>query len=119
LLDSVGAGLWVYPWLLMVGSGNLLVAAGGVMLALFPERYGGLASFLRLGKGMSIFSFFLLLLSGALRATSAQRFVQIAGATVPRSGILGLIVVVDLFFLFVLLRWRSQEGSRAPIPPAA
>jgi len=45
-----GAGPWVVPWLLLGGSGNLLVAVGGIMLALFPEKHEGLVGILRLGK---------------------------------------------------------------------
>jgi len=106
-----GAGTWMYPWLLMVGSGNLLIAGGEVMLALFPQRYAGLPAFLRLGKGLSVFSFFLLFVSGAARIIAGQSTVRIAGIGVPPIGILMVVFVFDLLFLGVLLLWRSGTGS--------
>jgi hypothetical protein len=117
LLGSVaGAGPWVYPWLLMVGSGNLLIAGGGFMLALFPDRYAGLVAFLRLGKGLSVFSFLLLLVSGAARIAAMQSAMEIAGIPVSRIGLLMGIFLLDLLFLGVLLLWRGA-GSRRVLPP--
>ena len=68
LQGTSGAGAWVYPWLLAAGSGGLLIAAGGGMLSLFPERYAPLIALLRLGQGLSVFSFVLLAVTGAMRA---------------------------------------------------
>ena len=119
LLGSAGAGAWVYPWLLMVGSGNLLIAGGGVMLALYPDRYPGLAPFLRLGKVMSVFSFLLLIVSGAVRVGAAQAVGQIAGVPLPRIGVLLAIFVFDLLFLAVLFLWRKGVPSPTALPPGS
>jgi hypothetical protein len=112
LLGSVaGAGTWMYPWLLMVGSGNLLIAGGEVMLALFPERYAGLPAFLRLGKGLSVFSFLLLFVTGAARVIAGQSSVMVAGIGIPPIAILMVLFILDLLSLAVLLLWRSGGGT--------
>jgi hypothetical protein len=116
LLGSAGAGPWVYPWLLMVGSGNLMIAGGGFMLALFPDRHAGLAPFLRLGKGLSVFSFLLLVASGAVRIAAGQLAVRIAGIPISKIGVLVAVFLLDLLFLGVLLLWRSGTGPRHDLP---
>jgi hypothetical protein len=117
LLGSVaGTGAWVYPWLLMVGSGNLLVAGGGVVLALFPERYASLVAFLRLGKALSVFSFILLILSGAIGVAITQPRMMVLGMAVPRVGMLLGIFVLDLLFLAVLFIWRNPPEPPEPLP---
>ena len=109
-------GTWVFPWLLLAGSGNLLIAAGMGMLALFPARYRRLVSLLRLGKGMSIFAFVLVAVSGALRPAAAAEILLIGRRGVSGAAVLVGVVVVDLLLLVVLLRWRAGE---APRPGAA
>lgn len=118
LLGSVaGAGTWMYPWLLMVGSGNLLIAGGEVMLALIPDRYAGLPAFLRLGKSLSVFSFFLLFVSGAARIIAGQQSVVIAGIGIPPIAVLMVVFILDLLSLAVLLLWRGGGATRRD-PPA-
>lgn len=112
-----GAGQWVYPWLLVVGSGNLLIAAGGGMLALFPARYARLLALLRLGKAMSVFSFILLAVSGALGIASGSPVLSSGSRTLTGGAVLLFVFVLDLAFLAVLILWRT--GDIAPeVPPA-
>ena len=94
LRGTSGAGPWVFSWLLVAGSGNLLIAAGGGMLALFPERYARLIALLRLGKAMSVFSFILLVVSGSLGIASGYEFLGIG-----RRALTGGAVLLFVFFM--------------------
>lgn len=116
---SSGAGAWVFPWLIVAGSGNLVIGAGSALLGLFPARYARTIALLRLGKLLSVFAFILLVVSGALRAASG---VQLGGGrgALGAGVILVTVFVVDLVFLAVLLLWRpEEEAPAAPVPPAA
>jgi hypothetical protein len=116
LREAVGAGSWVFPWLVAIGSGSLLISAAAGMIALFPDRYGQLMAFLRLGKVLSAFSLFLLLVSGALRVTAGIG-IGLAGIEIPQGVILLCILVLDLLFLAALLSWRQEQAP--PDLPAA
>ena len=113
-----GAGPWVVPWLLLGGSGNLLVAVGGIMLALFPEKHEGLVGLLRLGKILGIFTFLLLIFSGAMRTAAGERVLDIGKVTVQQGSVLFAVFVLDVLFLGVLLSWRRGEGQRS-LPPGS
>jgi len=118
LQGASGAGPWVFPWLLLAGSGNLLIAAGIGMLALFPSRYSRLIGLLRLGKVMSIFAFLLVAISGALRPAAAFEALTIGRGGVSGAAVLFGVVILDLLLLAVLIRWKSGEEPR-PAPPGA
>ena len=115
LQDAVGAGPWVYTWLLFVSSGNLIIAAGAGMLALFPERYEPLIGFLRLGKLMSVFSFLLLLIAGSLRVAASRTVFAIGPMVVSQGGVLLVVFLLDILFLGVLVAWKT--GEKPPLPP--
>jgi hypothetical protein len=118
LREAVGAGSWVFPWLVALGSGSLLISAAAGMLALFPQRYDPLVAFLRLGKVLSAFSLCLLLVSGALRVTAGIG-VGPAGIQIPQGIILLFILILDLLFLAVLFSWRHvQTPPEFPAVPA-
>jgi hypothetical protein len=117
LRGIAGAGSWVYSWLLVAGSGNLLIAAGSGMLALFPSRYARLLAFLRLGKAMSVFSFILLLVSGALGIASTFEVLGVGRRALTGGAVLLLVFLVDLAFLAVLISWRADDEA-AGGPPA-
>jgi hypothetical protein len=112
LRGSSGAGPWVFPWLLVAGSGNLLIAAGGGMLALFPGRYARLIALLRLGKVMGVFSFTLLIVSGALRIASGYVVFAIGRRVLTGGAFLLGVFLLDLLFLAVLIGWRAEEETR-------
>ena len=116
VLRGEGAGPWVFPWLLVAGSGNLLIAAGGGMLALFPARYARLIPLLRLGKAMSVFSFILLVVSGALGIASGFDSLGTRGHGLTGGAVLFGVFLLDLAFLAVLISWRSGEADQG-IPP--
>jgi hypothetical protein len=122
LKGTSGAGPWVYPWLLVVGSGSLVIAAGGGMLCLFPARYAPLVALLRLGKALSIFSLVLLAVSGALRIAAGNAVIGSGRRAVTGGAILLGVFLLDMLFLFVLLGWRAQEppvpagGAGSPAP---
>ncbi len=111
-----GAGPWVYPWLLVAGSGNLLIAAGGGMLALFPARYARLIALLRLGKAMSVFSLILLVVSGALGIASGYQIFGIGRRSLTGGAVLLLVFLLDAAFLAVLIGWRSEEATQEAPP---
>jgi hypothetical protein len=112
LRQTAAAGPWVLPWLLFGGSGNLILAAGGIMLSLFPQKYAGTIALLRVGKILGLFSFLLLLLSGAVRAGTVPRALSLGGLTVALSLVLLALFMLDLLFLAVLLSWRRDEEER-------
>jgi hypothetical protein len=107
-----GAGQWVFPWLLLCGSGSLLVGAGGIMLSLFPERNDGLIGLLRLGKILALFSYALLLISGAMRMAVGVQVLAIRGVTVTEAAMLFIVFVLDLLFLVFLIFWPGREWRR-------
>jgi hypothetical protein len=118
LLQEAGAsGAWVYPWLLVAASGNLLVAVGGIMLALFPGRYAALLGLLRLGKVIALFSFLLLVISGALGAAIGRALVSLGGIVVTQGMALFGVFLLDLLFLVLLFSWRGETGGEK-LPPA-
>jgi hypothetical protein len=113
---AVGAGPWVLPWLLLGGSGNLVVAAGGIMLSLFPDKHDGVIGLLRVGKILGIFSFLLLLASGALREGAGVTLFSFGRLVVTQGPVLFALFVFDLLFLAILLAWRRGDDAR-PIAP--
>ena len=119
LQGSSGAGPWVFPWLLVVGSGNLLIAAGGGMLALFPMRYTPLIAFLRLGKVLSVFSFILLAVSGALRIAADSEILGSGRRAITGEAVLLGVFLLDLLFLAVLIGWRAEEPQVPASGPGA
>ncbi len=114
LQDAAGVGPWVYPWLLFVGSGNLLIAVGDGMLALFPARYEALIAFLRLGKLMSVFSFLLLILAGSLRVASSRVVFGVGLVAVTQGAVLLAVFLLDLVSLGVLMTWKKESTPVAP-----
>jgi hypothetical protein len=113
LKATAGAGPWVFPWLLVAGSGNLLIAAGAILLALFPARYAPIAALLRLGKLMSVFAFILLAISGALRLAYGFEVVGVGHRMLTAGLVLAVVFLLDLVFLAVLVRWRPEEHTAA------
>ena len=114
LLHAVsGMGPWLFPWLLLCGSGNLLVGAGGIMLSLFPDKNSGLVGLLRLGKILAIFSYMLLLVSGSMRMAISLQVLSVGGLAVTLAAVLFAVFVLDLLFLAVLLAWRGEEARPA------
>jgi hypothetical protein len=116
LQDAVGAGPWVYTWLLFVSSGNLLIAAGAGMLGLFPDRYGPLIGFLRLGKLMSVFCFLLLIVSGSLRVAATRMILVVGPVRVSQGLALVVVFLLDILFLGALVAWKA--GEKPTVPPA-
>jgi hypothetical protein len=112
-----GAGAWLFPWLLVAGSGNLLIAAGGGMLALFPARYAPLIPVLRLGKAMSVFSLILLAVSGAQRITAGRGVFGIGRRVISGDAVLLAVFLLDLAFLAILVGWRAGERQVPPRDP--
>jgi hypothetical protein len=116
LRASAGAGAWVFPWLLVAGSGNLVIAAGSALLALFPDRYARLIGLLRLGKLLGVFALALLAISGALRAAAGFQLGGGRRALGAGSLLIG-IFVLDVLFLAVLLGWHAEEPKPPSAPP--
>ena len=112
LRGSAGAGPWVFSWLLVAGSGNLLEAAGIGMVALFPARYGRLVALLRLGKVLGIFAFILLAVSGGFGPAAGYELLEAGPASVRGSTVLVFVALLDVLMLAVLLRWKHTEEPR-------
>ncbi len=102
------------PWLLLAGSSNLLLAAGGFMLSVFPGKYGELIGFLRLGKVLSVFSFVLLIASGAIEVSARIELLRLGPFSVNEGAVLFAIFVLDLLFLVALITWRREKHLRFP-----
>jgi hypothetical protein len=116
---AAGAGAWVLPWLLLSGSGNLVVGVGGLMLSLFPEKHHGTIGLLRVGKILGVFSFLLLLASGALRQGAGVSLLSVGRLVVTQGPVLFLVFVLDLLFLAVLLAWKRGADGPGPEGGAA
>ncbi len=111
---AAGTGPWIFPWLLFAGSGNLLVAAGCILVAALPDRYGSLIGLLRLGKAISVFAFVLLVVSGALGVV-VDREVFSAGPVVVTVGpVMFGVFALDLLFLAGLVGLRGGPAGPAP-----
>lgn len=107
-------GAWIIPWLLLGGTGNLLVAVGGIMLSLYPQKYAELIGFLRLGKILAVFSFILLILSGAVGMSATIELVRLGGYGLDQGTVLFAIFVLDLLFLAALVAWKRETPPPAP-----
>jgi hypothetical protein len=94
------------------------VAAGGIMLSLFPEKHDGLIGIVRVGKILGIFSFLLLLASGALRQGNVVSLFSLGKLVVTQGPVLFALFVFDLLFLAVLLTWRRSDDGPGVVPPA-
>ncbi len=111
ILDTVGvSGPWIYPWLLLVGSPSLVVAAGALMLSLFPGRYGALIGLLRLGKLLGVFTFLLLVLSHGLRGAESLQFLVAGRMRLHGDRVAYSIFLVDALFLAFLMVGRSADA---------
>lgn len=113
LHGMAGAPTWVFPWLLVAGSGNLLIAAGMGMVALFPVRYARLVALLRLGKVLGLFAFVLLAVSGGMAPAAGLEIAQVGAVSVRGSLVVVFAALMDVLVLVVLLRWRYPEEPRA------
>jgi len=113
LHGTAGTPAWVFPWLLVAGSGNLLIAAGMGMVALFPVRYARLVALLRLGKVLGLFAFALLAVSGGMAPAAGLEIAQVGAVSVRGSVVLVFAALMDVLVLGVLLRWRYPEEPRA------
>jgi hypothetical protein len=108
---AAGAGYvrGIIPWLLLGGSGNLLVAVGGIMLSLFPDKYGELIGFLRLGKVLSVFSFLLLALSGSLGMSVRAELLRVGPVGLSQAAVLFAVFALDLVYLVALVSWHREK----------
>jgi hypothetical protein len=114
VVRSAGAGgAPLAAWLLLAGTGNLLLPVAGLMLALFPDRYASLLPLVRLGKALSVFSFVLVLASGSLRAAAAAPLLHLGGRAVPGSVLALLVFALDVVLLVLLLLPPRAPGSAA------
>lgn len=112
VLDASGvSGPGVYPWLLLIGSPSLVVAAGALLLSLFPRRYEALIGMLRLGKLLGTFTFLLLVLSRALRAAQSIQLLVVGRVRVNGDRVAYSIFLVDALFLAFLMAWRPADSA--------
>ena len=103
----------VVPWLLLVGTGNLLLPVGCLLLSVYPARYGNLIGLLRLGKGLGVFAFLLLALSSGFSMIAGSILIRVGGFAVTRAVAMLAIFTVDLAFLAALLFYPGEGGSGA------
>jgi hypothetical protein len=114
LQASSGAGQWVVPWLFVGGSGNLMVAAGGILLAAFPAKYAPLLGLLRLGKGLSIFSSVLLVASGSLGKSLRVEVLSAGPVGITAAGLFLLVMILDLLSAAVLFSRQQHDAPSEP-----
>ncbi len=107
-----GGGAASVPWLLLSGTGNLLVPVGGLMLAMFPGRYSGLVGLLRLGKGLSVFSMLILFVSGSLATAVNAALLVVAGRTISAAVVVLVLFTLDLAFLALLVFSREKDAAQ-------
>ena len=104
-------------WLVLLGSGQLVLPAALVILYLDPARFAPLLNLVRLGKFLGILAslllVFLLPLSSGLFPASA---LPVPFAVVPFSIVIGM-TIVDLLFLFLLFLWNgAPQQPEKPAP---
>ncbi|HET6450452.1 MAG TPA: hypothetical protein VFI08_04035 [Spirochaetia bacterium] len=117
LRATTGAGAGMFPWLMVAGSGNLLVGAGSLLLALFPARYAPVVALLRLGKLLGLASLVLLVPSGALRTAAGIDMAAIGRGGLRAGAVVLAVLLLDLLFLAVLVSWRPDEDPPPADPP--
>ena len=102
-------------WLILLGTGQLLLPAALVLLYLDPVRFAALLNLVRLGKFLGILAGLLLVFLSPFGANlRLPGAVGISSALVPYTMAIG-ISIVDLIFLFLLFLW----GSAPPDPASA
>jgi hypothetical protein len=114
---AAGVGPGIIPWLLLGGSGNLLVAVGGIMLSLFPDKYGEMIGFLRLGKVLSVFSFLLLAISGSVGISARTVLMHVGPLSFNQAAVLFAVFAFDLAFLVALVSWHREKIPPMPALP--
>ena len=101
-------------WLILLGSGQLVLPAALVMLYLDPLRFDSLLNLARLGKFLGILAGLLLIFLSPLGVDlGLAGGIGTSFATVPYSLVIG-VTIVDLVFLFLLFLWN---GSKLPELP--
>ncbi len=106
-----GRGSAIVPWLLLAATGNLLVPAGAVLLALYPERYGPLLGLLRLGKLLNLVTLVLIVISGLVSAAGAASIPRAAGAGLPGFVAVLLVTALDAVFLALLVSYHPEPAG--------
>jgi len=103
-------------WLVLLGSGQLVLPAALVMLYFDPARFAALLNVVRLGKFLGILAalllvFLLPLSSGLLPAG----ILPVPFAVIPFSVVIG-VTIVDLIFLFLLFLWTDARPDPEVLP---
>ncbi len=108
-------------WLLLFGSGQLVLPAAFLFLSLDPPKYRSLRPFLILGKGIGIFCALLLALLEPLRGAAFSGQARFLFLPVPPLLLLWLVTLFDLALLGALLVDRAAArleppGGNRPLP---
>jgi hypothetical protein len=118
---SGGRGSAIVPWLLLASTGNLLVPAGAVLVALYPVRYAPLIGLLRLGKLLNLFTLVLIVLSGLHSRSAPASLMPLGRPGLPGFVVILLVTALDAVFLALLVSLRSGppgDAAAAGSPPA-
>jgi hypothetical protein len=107
-----GRGSAIVPWLLLAATGNLLVPAGAVLLALYPERYARVLGLLRLGKLLNLVTLVLIVVAGVVSQAGPASIPRSAGAGLP--GFLAILLVTALDAIFLALLVSFRPGGDGP-----
>ncbi|HVP18420.1 MAG TPA: hypothetical protein VMU36_05435, partial [Spirochaetia bacterium] len=82
--------------------------------SLFPETCGELIGLLRLGKVLSVFSFVLLVASGAIGISARIEILRLGPFSLSEATVLLIVFLLDLLFLVALIAWRREKSSPFP-----
>ncbi|MCK4541956.1 MAG: hypothetical protein KAU17_06970 [Spirochaetales bacterium] len=102
--------------LIWLGGPQIFIAAGFILLFFYPDRYGGFAKLLAVGKILQVvtgFGYFLAK-SGIIPLSSRTDPEDLRQLLVPL-----FISIVDLIFFFFLLSYKqpaSHDHARAELP---
>ncbi len=115
-----GRGSTIVPWLLLVGTGNLLVPAGEVLLALYPGRYARFLGLLRLGKLLNLVTLILIVVASLTSGGPISIPYSVGGF--PVFAVFLLVTALDAVFLALLVSFRPdedgpQKSAEAPAAP--
>ncbi len=115
-----GRGSAIVPWLLLAGTGNLLIPAGAILLALYPERYARLLGLLRLGKLLNLVTLILIVAASLVSAAGPASIPRAAGAGFPGLAVILLVTALDAVFLALLVSFRpGADGAQKPAETSA
>ena len=122
----VSINLWVIYtvrqaifWLLLFGAAQFLMPASFIFLWINPKKYHAFVDLLKIGKMVSIFASFLVILTESFGSRVYPVHFKYFPFTISPIIIIGIISLFDLILFFVLISYRinNDKGSGSSLLP--